>query len=376
MLHLPSTFSARMQRIFCLIQVSDLCYGLWGVLTIVGGPGDGGVDLIMGKDFSGEQGETWAKQWGMNFVTFDPRGTGWTAPKLSCQSSNTTAQSTLGRRTTPDEAKAVFDQKIQANLACNEANKHTDAKYVGTSAVVQDMIHFVELQAAAKGKKPEEAMINYYGVSYGTVIGQTLAQMYPNRLRRVLLDANVNGVTHYQGWAPNSLDDFAHSFWMMSKFCFEAGPEVCALANGMNSIKEVQYRFDRMMTQIENEPFNICGQPLERETYLGLIRLPMYTPRRSYNLIMNLTIALEARDEALIKQSPLIASSGILAACQPTETDTPIPATPASDTSALQIITSVDIAGRYPWKSFEDWKAAAERIVAPYAGLNYALSNG
>jgi hypothetical protein len=51
-----------------------------------------------------------------------------------------------------------------------------------------------------------------------------------------------------------------------------------------------------------------------------------------------------------------------------------------TDTSQdrLTLITSIDIAGRYPFTEYEQWKAAAERLesTAPYGAENYATSNG
>jgi pimeloyl-ACP methyl ester carboxylesterase len=297
-------------------------------------------------------------------VSFDPRGVGWSGPKVTCAPGNNTA---LEARTTVDEFRKAFEAQAKINHACNEANKDTDAKYVGTSAVVQDMMHFVELQAAAKGKKPEEALINYYGISYGTVVGQTLAQMYPDRLRRVLLDANVNSVGHYQGWEPSGLDDLAHSIWMFSNFCFEAGPEWCALAEGKSSTKEIQYRFDRVLAQLENEPLITSKFPVGRVEFFTAAQQLLYHPRNDegYNKLINLTIAAETRDVAAMEEVLGKALKGL------SRRETPTPSG-----HEQRIITAVDIAGRYPWKNFEDWFAAVERIEAPYGGPNYAVGNG
>jgi pimeloyl-ACP methyl ester carboxylesterase len=80
------------------------------------------------------------------------------------------------------------------------------------------MVHFTELQAAARGKDPKSVKINYYGVSYGTLLGQTLVALYPDRIQRILLDGNVYGVAHYQGWEPSGIDDFAHGIWLLLSF--------------------------------------------------------------------------------------------------------------------------------------------------------------
>ena len=153
----------------------------------------------------------------------------WTKPTIACSYGNDT---TLRRRKVDalGSLTEAWNTSLEQNHTCSVANEHTDAKYVGTSAVVQDMMHFTKLQAAARGKDPEKALINYYGVSYGTLIGQTLVAMYPDRIRRVLLDGNVYGVAHYQGWEPSGIDDLAHGIWLFAKLCYEAGEYWCVLA--------------------------------------------------------------------------------------------------------------------------------------------------
>jgi len=37
-----------------------------------------------------------------------------------------------------------------------------------------------------------EKQINFYGVSYGTSLGQVFATLYPRKVRRMVLDSNVD----------------------------------------------------------------------------------------------------------------------------------------------------------------------------------------
>lgn len=37
-----------------------------------------------------------------------------------------------------------------------------------------------------------DAQLNYRGISYGTFIGQTYANLFPDRVRAMVLDANIN----------------------------------------------------------------------------------------------------------------------------------------------------------------------------------------
>ena len=154
-----------------------------------GGPGETGVRWASPNG----PGEVWAKRWGYSFVTFDPRGVGETGPEFVCRlPTNSTASSSSRTNGEIGDLTEIWNYNLDLYETCSEANAYTNVRYIGTSAVVQDLTHFTELQAAARGKDPKLAFINYFGISYGTVIGQTLAAMYPERLRLVLLNGNVH----------------------------------------------------------------------------------------------------------------------------------------------------------------------------------------
>jgi pimeloyl-ACP methyl ester carboxylesterase len=323
-----------------------------------GGPGESGTEFLLSS------GPAMAKRWGYNPVSFDPRGVSWTKPKISCSYDQN--NSTLSRRDNLDalgDMTEIWNVSFAQNHACAVANEHTNAKYVGTSAVVQDLMYFTELQAAARGKDPKKALINYYGVSYGTLLGQTLVAMYPDRIRRILLDGNVYGVAHYQGWEPTGLDDLAHGIWLFSKLCFEAGEQWCSLAEGAKSIEEVKARFDLAVEVLRLHPVNDpSGARVDDTTFLATIQQLMYAPssdEKGFAMLSNATVSVLTSNSTNVK---------MMKRDNPTDT--------SSD--ALGIITGVDIAGRYPWSTYEQWKAAAEQLetTAPYGAKGYAGTNG
>lgn len=342
-------------RYFVSEDVEDLLFN-------PGGPGESGVGFVQ------TQASDYAKKWNMNIVSFDPRGVKLSGPAVSCSPSNSTTK--LKRRqdsTIVGDLKAAWDDQLESNSACSAANEGSNAKYVGTSAVVQDMMHFVELQATLRGQNPKTALINYYGVSYGTCVGQTLVNLYPDRLRRVLLDANVYSVAHYQGWEPSGIDDFAHGVWMFSKLCYEAGPEWCVLAEGVDDIQGVQARIDAVIAKLNASPLVVGETTIDGNYYLGQLQGFLYFPRqkgKGYLEIANGTLAIENDDiEALKGENVKMLKRDDAN---------------AGSNDVLGIITSVDIAGRYPWKTYEEWKAAAERLeaTAPYYAFGYSTSNG
>jgi pimeloyl-ACP methyl ester carboxylesterase len=305
-----------------------------------------------------EVGPIFAKRWNFNPVSFDPRGVGLSGPKVACTTTNSTS---LRRRelNALGDLTEVWNETLELSIACAAAMKRTNARYIGTSAVVQDMMHFTGLQATARNKNAKTALINYYGVSYGTVITQTLVTMYPGRVNRILLDANVYSVAHYQGWEPNRIDDFVHAVFTFSKLCFQAGPRWCVLATGANSPQQVQARFDAALEQLRLHPEKAPdGSTFSDSTFLAVVSKSMYSPRRDYAGWANATARILATSPSTLSKR-----------------DTP---EAAQGDDGLYVITAVDIAGRYPFKTYEQWKTAAEKLAqtAPYFAYNYATTNG
>jgi pimeloyl-ACP methyl ester carboxylesterase len=334
---------------------------------MAGGPGQSGVDLVLTG-----YGVKYGPLWKYNFVSFDPRGINHSGPKLLCSPSASNLTNVLGRRQNHDlgDLSETWEARLKENIECSNNNKDTDAKYVGTSAAVQDMMHFVELQAELKGEVPEEAMINYYGVSYGTVIGHTLAAMYPDRIRRLLVDGNVYSAAHYQGWNPVSLDDLAYSIYTFSRLCFEAGTAWCKLAEGMTSPDDVQARFDAVVAKLYENPCTVGGATVDDNAFLNQVHRSLYFPRQGDADGRNYTFLADS----ILQYENCASGNGSTVAGDFKKRA----AAPYVNDVEIGIITAVDIAGRYPWSTYEEWKAATDQFHAthPYGAEGYASSNG
>lgn len=135
----------------------------------------------------------------------------------------------------------------------NNQIPRSKAKYVGTSAVVQDMMYYTELVAQSRGEDPEEAKIWYYGTSYGTVIGHTLAAMYPDRVGRILVDGNVYSYEHYQGLETNAIDDCDRGFKFFFDFCYDAG-KACPFYKNDASPADIEKRYRALLQSLEDNP--------------------------------------------------------------------------------------------------------------------------
>jgi pimeloyl-ACP methyl ester carboxylesterase len=151
-----------------------------GVMLVnPGGPGGDGLPLAAEV----AQGINPGVAADYDIVGFDPRGVGSSVPALSCD---------------PSFFSGVRPNYIPANSAAeqvliNRAKMYADdceqkfgwlLPYMTTEDVARD----IDSIRAAFGV----AQINYYAFSYGTYIGQVYATLFPDRIRRMVLDSTVD----------------------------------------------------------------------------------------------------------------------------------------------------------------------------------------
>lgn len=186
------------------------------VLINPGGPGGSGISAL--DSFS----STWGNATetigaiGSNYdiIGFEPRGVGFSIPSANC-TNNTSPSAGIGKRF--DQPNGPFLDF--ASAGGNEADAQMKAKaaecqktiggpsgagqHMSTATVVRDMVTITDAFAAtadgAKVKNPK--LTNYFGISYGTFLGQTFASMFPERVGRFILagvvdpDDQVSGIS-------------------------------------------------------------------------------------------------------------------------------------------------------------------------------------
>ncbi|WP_347353765.1 alpha/beta fold hydrolase [Intrasporangium sp.] len=143
-----------------------------------GGPGGSGLVLsILQKFIPNDAGESY------DWIGFDPRGVGSSEPSLTCDGDyfgyNRPYYVPVTRvleKTWRARAKGYAQDCAAAGGALLDHMKTTDW--------VSDM----ESIRIALGQR----QINYYGFSYGTYLGQVYATLHPDRVRRFVLDSNVD----------------------------------------------------------------------------------------------------------------------------------------------------------------------------------------
>jgi pimeloyl-ACP methyl ester carboxylesterase len=165
------------------LRATDPDRSLGSLVLNFGGPGDAGAATLPG--FADQiPAELRARY---DLVSFDPRGTGRSHP-VECVD-DATADRLNAVDPTPDsdaDLRAFYDgtnEPVDVVARCIAANGSWLAQ-LGSRNVARDL----DRLRAALG----DDRLSFIGYSYGTVIGAVYAQMFPDRVGRVVLDSPVD----------------------------------------------------------------------------------------------------------------------------------------------------------------------------------------
>jgi pimeloyl-ACP methyl ester carboxylesterase len=181
-------------------------------------------------------------------------------PVANCSANITLPQTvTVGARSVPRIADDYYNSYIQfgkeAGEQCEElAGSEIDAgPHMSTATTARDMLSVVNAFAQTvdgkRASKPSN-LLNYYGISYGTFLGQTFASMFPDRVGNVVLDGVVSPegyLTNFTTEAINHLDGVIAAFFI---YCHEAGPADCSYYTGSTPM-DIYERFNQSFVQLD-----------------------------------------------------------------------------------------------------------------------------
>ncbi|GIF15257.1 alpha/beta hydrolase [Actinoplanes teichomyceticus] len=148
------------------------------ILVNPGGPGGAGrVMATLGSHVPKQAGNAY------DWIGFDPRGVGASQPKLTCDSDYTGYNRPAYVPVTPELEKAWHARTKKYAEDCARAGGAL-LRHMRTEDSVRD----IDSIRQALGQEK----ISFYGFSYGTYLGQVYATRFPERVRRMVLDGNVN----------------------------------------------------------------------------------------------------------------------------------------------------------------------------------------
>ena len=196
-----------------------------------GGPGGSGLEFLGAEPFS----EALTRRF--DTVSWDPRGVGKSTP-VTC---NESVPDLLALDPDPDTAaeQAALDQAAETiSTECADSDLNL-LEHISTAEVAKDL----EAIRVALGDEP----LNYIGFSYGTQIGQAYAEMYPKKIRSMVLDGVVDPSLGYTEFLLGQTAAFDASFEENVKRCEQAGPEECG-------VRDLGAAYDQVHAMVEEEP--------------------------------------------------------------------------------------------------------------------------
>ncbi|KAI2637269.1 alpha/beta-hydrolase [Xylaria nigripes] len=191
---------------------------------------------------------------------WDPRGVNASLPAVACYPDNAYPDRWSLLTGQYREISALPEIQLEITDAMNEAvfqacwERHGDlGRFVSTAFVARDL---EEIR-----KSLGEDDLTGYLVSYGTGIGQTYANMFPNSVGRVILDGTEYVRDHrlLGGFGWTALDN-ATNAWHDGFLgeCINAGPEHCALArsrgDGNVTLESLESRMDALVSSLIRRP--------------------------------------------------------------------------------------------------------------------------
>ncbi len=222
------------------------------LLVNPGGPGASAIDFtrlwarLLSNDIRNR----------FDVTAFDPRGVGYSTP-IECHDTLQQLVAVNPDPETPQEWQEANDAAKTFVAGCQQ--KYADLlPYVGTKNVARDM----ESVRKALG----EEKLTYLGYSYGTAIGATYADMYPDRVRAFVLDGAVDLSLDFKETNRQQMVGFERAY---QAFVADCKARNCALAKNGDPGAAV----DALLARVDRQPLPARGADRPAgpgETLLGI----------------------------------------------------------------------------------------------------------
>jgi len=232
-----------------------------------GGPGGSGLDYARAARavVSG------AVQDRYDVVGFDPRGVGESTP-IDCLSDDE-LDDFLAADASPDDETEIAEiqaQSLALATGCAELSGEL-LPHVSSADVARDL----DVLRAVLG----DEQLTYLGKSYGTFIGATYAELFPERVGRMVLDGALDPSLPGEEVALGQAEGFERALRAYLEVCLA---EECPLGR---TLGEAQVTLDNLLAVIDAQPLptDDDNRPLTQSLALLGIAMPLYlTPEQGY----------------------------------------------------------------------------------------------
>jgi pimeloyl-ACP methyl ester carboxylesterase len=233
-----------------------------------------------------------------DFLTFDNRGFGYSSPSAKCFHS--VLDSVLAEERMTDLAGVVTsrdeDEKgLLVRLAAAKAKGELCAKQSGgdadirrhmtTAYAARDMLEILkrlpddqssEVFDSSREHVKKIPKLKFLGLSYGTMVGQTFASLYPEHVSRMVLDGTADAEDWVAKWQMQHLIDTDAVWASFYDDCFQA-KEACPMWRASDSnATEIENRMTHFLEKLKLSPLYTVSDGNTRLITYRDVKLAMY----------------------------------------------------------------------------------------------------
>ncbi|KAI0886156.1 TAP-like protein-domain-containing protein [Annulohypoxylon maeteangense] len=288
------------------VDESDPSFG-GTIITNPGGPGGSGVSFLLqaGKTMQKIADDT--KHY--EFLSFDPRGVSYSEPKADCFNDE------FSRDYNTLEVRAMGPLDSGLNVVRRQKSLYGSygklcasgseiLSYMSTASVARDMVEIVDkieelrntnvttntklrsrggLRRVNQREEKDVARIQYWGLSYGTFLGNSFASMFPGRVGRMILEGVVDAPDYVAGLWSTNLQDTQKDFATLYSTCYDAGSNCSLYQTNDTSPSNIQHRVEALLDTLDESPAQyVSGSHIEgitRTDVINLIFQALYQPQ-------------------------------------------------------------------------------------------------
>ncbi|WP_018681590.1 alpha/beta hydrolase [Actinokineospora enzanensis] len=260
---------ARIDLAVIKLPATDPAHRIGTLFVNFGGPGGSGLQRLRERGrwpwlFSAELRARF------DVVSWDPRGIANSAA-VRCFDTLAEQQAFLGSFPEmpgdPGGEQAFYDASKELALRC-EQHAGPILRHASTANTARDL----DLLRRAVG----DQKLTYHGISYGTYLGATYANLFPDRVRAMVFDGSMDFIGNATGRGNGRtvpLDTrqdvprgISETFDQFLRLCTEAGPR-CAFSSG-----DPRAKWTEIMTRAGQAPITIQGDDGPQTwTYSGIL---------------------------------------------------------------------------------------------------------
>jgi pimeloyl-ACP methyl ester carboxylesterase len=234
-----------------------------------------------------------------DLVGMDPRGVGKSTP-LVCGDTAQTDQY-VGVDPDPDTPTEVKElDQVNRSFADRCVQKDSGlTRHMSTIEAAKDM----DVLRAALG----EPQLDYFGASYGTLLGATYASLFPHHIRRMVLDGALDPTLSNQQVNLGQARGFETALTAYVQYCVNRGD--CVLGDDVDAAK---HRIRQLLDSLDAHPLpTASGRPLTEGLGRFGVVLPLYVKSLWPLLSLALTQAIEqGRGDQLLALADQYAARG------------------------------------------------------------------